>query len=527
MPTYTIQPTTLVSRFQPPGTGSPWGSVTDANFLAYLSDMTDTTKVTFSQWGPSVPTTDTVIWTLGNPSIASGEFVARVSGWLRHRYGGMTSNCVTGLSPYRTTDAQPVSFALTMGAGSSSTWVYKEPGYASVSWTPAECAALNLAWYIKDTSGFTPRMEISEVGAKIYTLAPGTSTPSNVTETGNSYPTIPVAIAATVDWEVNTTEAQGLRTVTTEVRIESGGSGVGTGTLIATQTYDKVFTATGTQNVNVVFSAAISNGTYKVYARSIRHREGETSIAADQYGVWSSAATLTMNVPLPNTPTASVTVQQTESRIKISVTPVATTNYSSPVVDVQRSDDGGTTWKSVYGGIGITANFGSAKDVFDNFPTRNTTVQYRARVRATYTGGAVNPSAWTSTMSAIIYATAWALKSLNAPLLSVLDLRVIGEPDETMSEDVGVFRPLSARYPTVVSGELSGWDGSLEIVCITNAEWTALRNLLESQEPLVLESLFGPVKTIRVVGGAKVKTSGSSTQPVRNVTFSYVELEGL
>lgn len=525
MPTYTIQPTTLISR-----TASPWATVTDANFLAYLKDMTDTTYVTFNgpQGSPSIPKTDTVLWSLAAPTIASGEFVARVSGWMRTRYGAMdAANVQTGLQPYRATDSQPTTFQMATGSGISSTWVYKEPGYASVGWTPADCATLSLAWYIKDSGTFNPKMQISEVGAKIYTLAPGTSTPSNVTQTTSSYPVIPVAIAATIDWEATTTEAQGLRVVTTEVRIESGGAGPGLGTLVASQTYDKLFTTTGTQNVSVTFDAAVANGTYKVYARSIRHREFETSIAADQYGAWSSAATLTMNVPLPNTPTVSVTAQQADSRIKISVTPVATTSYTNPVVDVQRSDDNGVNWKSVRGGTGISATFGTAKDIYDYFPAKNQTVYYRARVRAAYTGGAYNPSAWSSSASAIIYATSWTLKSPDNPALNVLDLRVVNDPEEQLTEDVGVFRPLNGRYPTVVSGELGGWDGAVEVVCISNSEWLALKALLELQEPLVLESLFGWVKYIRVIGGAKVKNGGSSTQPVRNVTFSYVELGDL
>lgn len=526
MATYTIQAASLVSRFQPPSSGSPWGTVTDANFLAYVKDNTDTTYVTFNTGGPT-PKTDTAVFTLAAPTIASGEFVCRVSGWLRLRYGAV-GTAKTGLMPYRPAiDNQPASFQTTYGTGTSSTWVSREPAYETVSWSVADCAALNLAWYCSDTSTFNPKMQISEVAGKIYTIAHGTSTPSNTTMTTNSFPTIPVAIAATIDWEATTTDAQGLRTVTTEVRIESGGTGAGTGTLIATQTYDKIFTGTGTQNVNVAFSTPIANGTYKVYARSIRHREGETSIASDQYGAWSSAATLTMNVPLPNTPTASLTVEPNDGRIKISVTPVLTSNYISPKVDVERSDDGGNTWKAVYGGTGLAATFGVAKDVYDNFPAKNQVVYYRARVRATYTGGAVNPSAWTSSVSGTLYATAWMLKYPDDASKNILDLRVVGEPDEAMSEDVGVFRPLSARYPSVVSGELSGWDGSLEVVCISNAEWQALKTLLEIQKPLVLESLFGWVKTIRIIGGAKVKASGSSTNPKRNVTFSYVELEAL
>lgn len=526
MATYTIQASTLVSRNNA-SPGSPWATVTDANFLAYLKDMTDTTYVTFNGPGgnPSIPNNDTVLWTLAAPSIASGEFVARVSGWMRHRYGAMDAAKVqTGLQPYRATDAQPTSFQITTGAGISSTWVYKEPGYQSVAWTPTECATLKLAWYIKDSSSYNPKMQISEVGAKIYTLAPGTSTPSNVTQTTNSYPSIPVAIAATIDWEATTTEAQRLRVVTTEVMIRSGGTDPITGTLIGTATLDKLFSSTGTQNVTVTFDTAVANGTYKMYARSIRHRENETSIASDQYGAWSSAATLTMNVPLPNTPTASTTVEQANGRIKIAVTPVATSGYTSPVVDVQRSDDNGTTWVSVRDGIGVAAAFGTATNVYDYFPAKNQTVYYRARVRAAYTGGAYNPSAWTSSMSAIIYATAWTLKSPDNPALNILDLRVVGTPDEELSEDVGVFRPLNARYPTVVSGELSGWDGSIEVVCITNAEWIALKALIELQQPLVLESLFGWVKYIRIIGGAKVKSSGSATTPVRNVTLTYVDL---
>jgi len=524
MATYTIRASTAISG--PDAFRDNSGSnITFATAVGLLDDGSDTTWVdhrnTFGGGG-SVPQVAKGYANLSAPTITSGEYVARVSSFTRIRYG--SRNDYSGVQVYRATDTAPTTSALAYGNNSS--WRTVEVATQSVGWTVSECSSLRIFWQDYLASTITdPRFRTSEIGAYIYTIARGSATSANTTMTTSSYPTVPVTVTATLDWEVETADWQHLRDVRYEVQIESGGTGAGTGTIVSTANGIVTFQNTGSNSttVNVTMPDALSNGSYKIYVRALRYRE-DGSTATDTTSAWSSAYTLTMNAPSPNTPTFTVTNDTANDRIAIAVTPVTTSGWSNPKIDVDRSVDGGTTWRNI--ATGVAGTFGSATTIYDYTFKKGITLKYRARVVATNATPITNASAYATAISTIYNAIMWALKSPTDSSYNVLNLNVVGQPQETLLDEVGVFRPLASRYPTVVSGELGGWDGSLEITLTTANEWESLRQLIERQEVLLLESVFGWSKYIRIVGGINVTMSGTPTVPVRRISFSYVETEG-
>lgn len=677
MANYIVRPTSYVS-----GNFATTNQASNAIVTTNLGDNSDATSVihnssTATNWD----------FGLATAVIPSNEFICAVGGSLRISGGAFNGTAYTyvGTRAYRTIDGVPSSVP-TIAAGPGAPTSY-ETGRQNVEWALSDLSGLRIRWYDGRTSSSVTATTY-DVWATIYTIQKATSTPTATTMTSSTTPVIPVGVTATIGtYEQFAPDYTKLRLVTTEVRIESGGSGAGTGTLVASTTFDTSFATTGTINTNVTIPTPLSNGTYNIYTRSVRYRDSQVTPLAEQYGAYSSAATLTMNVPAPTTPTISISGEQTLDRVLVAVAPIFTTNYTTPItIDVQRSDDAGTTWAAIRGGTGATINvpnlasnpnfevnttgwtgsgnttlarstaqfergtasasltaiangnvsitgpsgtlgspvtpglaytlsfymrpasisgFTSQIDwytsagtfistsststgpisagvwtrvstngqiapataayatltatitsvaissvnyidsiqfeqasspstytdygqltIYDHEMPRAISVRYRARVNAFYsTGSVTNSSAWTTFTSTTINAVDWNLKVPELPTRNIIDIGIVGDVPEQITETMGVFRALDRQYPVVVAGTLNGYDGQLEIVTSTAAEWNALKLVLESQKVLLLESPWGWSKYIRIVGGAEIKSKGSATTPRRLITANYVHVQ--
>lgn len=676
MANYIIRPTSYVS-----GNYTTTNAASNAIVTTNLGDNSDATSVihnssTATNWD----------FGLATAAVPSDEFIAKVGGWLRISGGAFNGNAYTyvGTRVYRIADGVPSSVP-TIAGGTGSPTSY-ETGQQNVEWPLTDLGNLRIRWYDGRTSSSVTATTY-DVWGQLYTIKKATSTPTATTMTTSTTAVIPVAVTATIGFEISAADYTKLRTATTEIRIESGGSGAGTGTLLATTSFDTIFTATGTITTNVSIPTPLANGTYNIYTRSVRYRDSQVTPLAEQYSSWSSAATLTMNVPAPTAPTATATADQTLDRVLIDAAPQLTSGYTTPItIDVQRSIDGGTTWTAIRGGTnaalnrtnlvpnpnfetnttgwtgnanttlarstaqfqagiasasltaiaagnvnistptgtagipvtagkpysftfymraaaitGFTAQIdwytaagafisssstssgpisgsqwvrvGTANQtapataayatliaqmgsvaissvnyidslqfeqatsstnysdyggltIYDYEMPRAVATTYRARANALYTAGSVtNTSAWTTTSSVTINAIDWNLKVPENSALNIIDAAIVGAPSEQLTETMGVFRALDRQYPIVVAGTLNGYDGQIEIVTTTNAEWTALKAVLECQKVLLLESPWGWSKYIRIVGGAEIINSGSATTPRRTITANYVHVQ--
>lgn len=499
--------------------GATWGSVTNAQLAICLGDNSDATRIR------STATSGSSYWrtTVTAPTIPSDEFVCRVGGSVRYSHG--QAGKYVGVTPYSTLGAVPGGIS-TYAVEGTTTLTSREVGYVIKAWTKAEAAKLALYGLTAGGSTSAVRPVIEDAWATVYTLKVATAAPQARTETTSTFPTCPVDVTATIGWESTSYDWQDLRKVTVEVRIESGGTGVGTGTLRSTTSADILFTATGTETLNVSMPDSLANGTYKIYSRATRYRESGFgfTVQSEQVSAWSTAATLTMSVTPPTAPTVTTSVNQTTDAVTVTATPPSSAGYSTPYVTLERSVDAGTTWTALRNGTRLAATFGSGTAVVDYEAPQGIAVQYRANVTAT-TGGFEYTSSWSTAASATVNLDTWNLKSPEVSSLNAVGLLVLGSPEEIIGEDLAVFRPLNRRTPVVVSGTLTGWDGALTIHCPDAATWSSVEALIESQRILYLESPFGWARYVRILPGAKARMLGTTTAPRREVTFSYVEVE--
>lgn len=488
-----------------------------ADFMTNIGDGTDSTIV-YNNGGLAV----TWIFRLQYPTIPSTEFMARVGTALRWK-GNTNGNYSIGGKIYRPTDPKPSGVA-TLTPNNSSAFTTTQVEYQSVNWPLSDAGGLLYMWQDGRANAAWPRTDTADVWGTIYTLAKATATPGNKTESSSVYPTIPVTVATTIDWEASTYDWQNLRKVTVEVRIEQGGTGVGTGTLLSQSSQSQQVVATGSESWNITMPDSLPNGTYKVYTRALRYRE-DGLVYSDAYSSWSTAATLTMSAPLPVTPTMTVTGDDSSDSVRISVTPTSSTGYLGPYIYVQRSDDAGATWSDVRNASGVAGAFGTASTFIDYEAPRNQAALYRAKVEATYSSAYINASAWAAPATVNLSSNTWNLKVPSNSDLNAIGVTVVGHPTENVQENLGVFRPLGRKYPVVVAGTLSGWDGELSIICATNAEWLQLKALVEAQTIILLQSTFGWSKYVRIMSGVKGELYGTTTAPKRTISLSYVEVD--
>ena len=511
MSQYIVRPTSNVENN---GGTTP---ATAATVLSYLGDNSDTTYVQNTRQSP-------ISWVfgLGAPTIGAGEYVARAGASIRYK-GSAYGTYTIGAQVYRSTDAKPTNVP-SIYPGVDSQFYTVQTALNNVAWTAADCSSLRLIWNDNRINVVIPQLNTSEVFATIYTIAKASVTTSNVTEANSVYPTIPVTASATIDWEEDTYDWQHLRKVLVEVRIESGGTGAGTGTLVTQNSATTFFTSTGSKTVSITMPDALTNGTYKIYARTLRYRDDGTT-SADTTSAWTAGSTLTMSAPRPATPTMTLVADNSNDTIQVNVTPIASTNYLGPYIYVERSDDDGLTWKPVRKAYGVAGTFATASTFFDYEAPRSRGVLYRAKVEATYASAAINSSLWNTSQAVYLNADTWNFKVPGSENLNAINVNVTGRPTETITEDLGVFRPLGRKYPVVVAGTLSGDDGELMVTCTTTAEWNSLKTIVAAQSVMLLESTFGWSKYIRLLSGISSDIFGTATSPKRSVKLSYVEVD--
>jgi hypothetical protein len=140
----------------------------------------------------------------------------------------------------------------------------------------------------------------------------------------------------------------------------------------------------------------INNATYFVYVKTRTY----TSTANDDgWSLWGSGTaasgiSFTVSLPAPTAPIISLSWGSVQQRVRAVLTGKAVTApMTAQTFDLQRSDDGGTTWYYVRGGTGQPPD-GAFQETIDDFEmVRGTVVQYRARAVATGAGNTV-ASAW-------------------------------------------------------------------------------------------------------------------------------------
>lgn len=205
-----------------------------------------------------------------------------------------------------------------------------------------------------------------------------------------------------------------------------------------------------------------------------------------------------------------------------------------------------TAWEPVRGGaLGDLLPSGDPGDqtytLFDREAPPGAIVVYRAY---NYLPESANvpalASGYTATVPAALTppgAGVWVLRNALVPG-SAMAVHVTGPSlPETVAEQTGVFYPLrpgaadgSGQRPVILSDYLGGQDGSLTLLCDSEAEWLALRSLLLTPGTLWLVFPEFGGRHIRVTGRAWDRTTprtGWGTDSVwrRTVKVDYVETD--
>lgn len=278
----------------------------------------------------------------------------------------------------------------------------------------------------------------------------------------------------------------------------------------------------------------VNGTTYYVYVRTACDASSTGTLRA--WSLWgsgtaTSTVSFTLNLTPPNTPTISAAWGTSTQRVGITVTGSVTGTPTPPTptsFDLQRSHDSGSTWYPVRGASTATVA-SNAISVIDREMLRNSSVQYRARARATVSGVAL-ASAWSSpvtTVSTTGSALTWCFRTFNATTFSdeVLDARVLADVSIKQEELVGVFRPLGRSTPIVVHGDLEGYDGSWTIRTTGTSERDALLKIINGQRLALVQDPFGGYRYVRIVGRSWT-ISGSSSSPNYEFAVDYVEVGG-
>lgn len=268
----------------------------------------------------------------------------------------------------------------------------------------------------------------------------------------------------------------------------------------------------GVRYIYVKVADAGSNGRYSLYA----------------------TATVTIAANPPAAPTVAAVADNTNNRVNLTVTAVTSTAGQKFTVD--RSDDGGVTWKtlprleptgaSTVDGEGRLSGTGTppVATARDHEAPPGVAVRYRAKSTLTVAVGSYGASS----ASVTVTITDWWLKDPLTPANNrIVDVQGPVDSDET--ERTAVMEPLGRKYPVVLADAYGGEDGTLDVKSFSEAEHQTIRALIRAQRTLILQAPIDPMhRWIRLIGPRKRKVLFTGdTSPVRDLSVRFVEVDAL
>lgn len=227
----------------------------------------------------------------------------------------------------------------------------------------------------------------------------------------------------------------------------------------------------------------LTNTTYRAYVR----------VAQDGLSQWSANAfsQFTVSVTPPADPTVTVTAESAQGRMKIRVQGGVGTP-SVDAIDIQRSIDGGATWKSIRplgspdSGVGIDP-IGGEVVAYDFEMPMDIPIRYRARTLHNYFFGEVAASSWVQGAPATWTSTFWWVKHpANWTLNRTVPVR--DQPSYTRAARQGILTPLSREDPVVISDRRIKANGEITFKLLTKTEQIEVDALVDSAVPLLIQA---------------------------------------
>jgi hypothetical protein len=253
---------------------------------------------------------------------------------------------------------------------------------------------------------------------------------------------------------------------------------------------------------------------------------------AQNYTAWSSAVTITPSLTVPTVPTiGSVTYSTSTEKVTIPLSGGAAYSGATQTWQLQRSDDGGTTYYDVRGCSSFNSTASgvspSTITVYDYEAKRNATVRYRVRAKTSLV-----TSAWSTASTVSVAATTqWAMAAFDSDSSAMagtltktyLGVPVQNEMEVAIAESVGVFRPLGLSTSVVIHGALTGQDGKYSLIVSSTSARDSLLSVVNSQSTIMVSNPLNEIKYIRVVS-RQFRLSGSTTVPRYEFEIDYIEV---
>lgn len=506
MPVVTVRPDAVAS-------GASAFTVTGAaNAAAATNDDSDSTYV---RKDSSLSGVATLSLTFDDATIGTSERVKRVR--LRARVQTDTADGkmdlmlgtrVSGLTYFYTGYAvRGTNAAATTFTGA---WFNASPDGAS--WDQARIDALR-AQFIEYKDG-SDRGYLYELFIDVDKASQPTITVDSPTGTLTSTATPEIAWTYT---DPDAADPQGFYEVKVYTASQYGEVGFDPASSSPTWTSGEV----GSSEPGAVVGDPLLSGTYRAYVRVAKEVNGQP--------FWSAWAFTQFVLNLTPPPTVAIDAAWDSSAglATLSLTGGDEgASYTSQYFQVQRSDDGGVSWSLLRSGDEVAPDGSYEATVLDYEAPRGLTVRYRARSIGV-SGEERIPSAWSTSIPQVLVTNdqTWWLKAVTAPSLNTGSVRVQNPLSVTVVEPHTLFRPLGSNLPVVVTGLIGGEDATLQILTMTDAEWTAIEDILLHQGVILIQSPDGQQRYIRIVSRSW-EESYSAGRLTRRVTATYYEVEG-
>lgn len=271
-------------------------------------------------------------------------------------------------------------------------------------------------------------------------------------------------------------------------------------------------------DTDTTITGRLLSGTYRTYVKAAKTINGAP--------FWSSWAFLgwTLSLTPPSTPTLTGAWNSTDGYATLTAQGSAPAGFASQFFEVQRSDDGGTTWAQIRDGE-VPAATGNKAVVYDYEAPRGVTSRYRARAVGV-NGSEEFATAWSNIVQVLVTNDGtWWFKVLDDPTLNVGGLRVDKTLSVTVTEPNAVFRPLGRSYPVVVSSVIGKRDGTFTIHVPDDDQWSSLETLLLYQGVILVQDPTPRQKFVRITSRSWDETYSAGV-PRRVVKVDFVEVDG-
>jgi hypothetical protein len=260
-------------------------------------------------------------------------------------------------------------------------------------------------------------------------------------------------------------------------------------------------------------------GTYRAYVRVAKEVNGTP--------FWSAYAfsSFVLNFTPPAVPTFNAVWDSSLGYTTITITGTGSAGFVSQYYQVQRSDDGGTTYRFIRNGDEVPA-ISNAATILDYEAPRGIEVLYRVRAVGIDSSSIEFPSAYSATRTILITNDGtWWLKAITNPSVNLGSVRVLAQLDTTIEEPNTVFRPLGSDRPKVVSGPLQGEDGIYSIKTVSETEWDSLYPVMTHQGTLLVQDPYGKQKFVRITARTFAAESKNEGVIYRDIDLAYVEVD--